>query len=57
MPLQQLSEMYDLVYNAMESADVALKLDEPTWMNEKGETVKDESEAFGLKCTHKLIHP
>ena len=26
-------------------------------MNKKGETVKDESEAFGLKCTHKLIHP
>ena len=49
--------MYDLVYNAMESTGVALKLDEPTWMNKKGEAVKDESEACGLQCTHKLIHP
>ena len=50
-------KMYDLVFNAMNSAGVALNSDEPTWMNKKGETVKDESEAFGLKCTHKLIHP
>ena len=49
--------MYDLVFNARESAGVALKLDEPSWMNEKGEALKDESKAFGLKCTHKLIHP
>ena len=52
-----LQKMYDLVFNARESAGVALKLDEPSWMNEKGEALKDESKAFGLKCTHKLIHP
>ena len=49
--------MYDLVFNAMESAGVELNSDEPSWMNKKGETVKDDSEAFGLNCTHKLIHP
>ena len=48
--------MSNLVYKAMETVSVATKLDEPTWMNEEGEVVKDDSEAIELKFTHKLIH-
>ena len=50
-------KMYNLVYKAMESAGVAIRLDKPKWMNEKGEVVSDQFKAIGLECTHKLIHP
>ena len=48
--------MYDEVYNGMVEAGVAVKLDEPMWVDKEGvETTKDNS--FGRKVTHQLIHP
>jgi len=48
--------MYDSVYEEMIHAGVARHLDEPVWMNEKGEIV-DEEDAFGTKVDVELIHP
>ena len=38
----------------MMEAGVAIKLEEPVWMNREGQECSEE-EAFGCKVTHKLI--
>ena len=40
----------------MEEAKVAVKLDEPVWMDESGSIV-DEEHATGCKVTHDLVRP
>jgi hypothetical protein len=47
-------QMYDEVYEAMETAGVAEKLSEPMWVNEK-QQLTDEENAFGRKATHLLM--
>ena len=46
--------MYSHCIEEMIEADVAVKLEEPVWMNRE-EVECDESSAFGCKVTHKLI--
>ena len=48
--------MYDQCIEQMVRAGVAKKRIEPAWMDEKGQ-VCDESQAYGCKVTHDLIHP
>ena len=48
--------MYNEVYKEMVNAGVAVELDQPVWMDKDGNEVT-ESDAFGRKCTHKIIHP
>ena len=48
--------MYNEVYAGMVEAGVAVKLNEPIWVDKEGnETTKEN--AFGQKATHQLIHP
>ena len=47
--------MYEHVYNEMVEAGVPRKLDKSVWMNEKGEVVEDERDAFEKKLTHQII--
>ena len=49
-------DMYRHNYHEMEIAGVAKRLDEPVWKDRQGRIV-DESDAFGCKVTHELIHP
>ena len=50
--------MYDHVeYVMVNESKVANKLDEPVWMNEEGDIVEEESEAYGLKVTIDLHRP
>ena len=50
-------KIYNLVYKAMESADVTIRLDKSKWMNEKSEEVSDPFKEIRVECTHILIHP
>jgi hypothetical protein len=49
-------QMYDKLYEAMETAGVAEKLSEPMCVNEK-QQLTDEVNAFGRKATHLLNAP
>jgi len=49
-------QMYDHIIDEMMDAGLAVELDEPVWMNRKGEICPEE-EAFGCKVHHKIIHP
>ena len=49
-------DMYCHNYHEMEIAGVAKRLNEPVWKDRQGRIV-DESDAFGCKVTHELIHP
>lgn len=51
------ADMYDNVYEAMTEAKVAEKLETPAFMDKKGNIVDNEKDAYGRKCTHKLIEP
>jgi len=52
------AKMYDEVYDAMVECGVASVLPEPVYMNRDGDdTTTNIKEAFGLPCTHKIIHP
>ena len=42
--------MYTLVYQQMLEAGIAVKLPEKTWMDQHGNIVEIEEEAFGLGC-------
>ncbi len=47
--------MYNYIINELVvDARLAMKLDNPVWMNSIGEEC-DESEAFGCKVHHKII--
>ena len=48
--------MYNHCINEMVDAGVAVKLDDPVWMNRAGKECSEE-EAFGCKVTHKIIRP
>ena len=49
--------MYDLVYDRMEEARILEALDEPIWMNRKGEIVMSAEEALWMKVIHRVKHP
>jgi hypothetical protein len=49
-------QMYDEVYEAMEKAGVARKLDEPIWVDKEGNET-EESKAHGRRATHVLTRP
>ena len=56
--LGNFAKMYDEVYDAMVECGVASVLPEPVYMNRDGDdTTTNIKEAFGLPCTHKIIHP
>ena len=48
--------MYKCIYNEMLKAGVAEKIEVPVFMDKKGNVVSVEN-AFGRKCTHKLVRP
>ena len=47
-------QMYNHIIDELVDAKLAVKLDNPVWMNRSGEEC-DESEAFGCKVHHKII--
>mmetsp|Transcript_30165 Transcript_30165/g.63523 ORF Transcript_30165/g.63523 Transcript_30165/m.63523 type:complete len:89 (-) Transcript_30165:412-678(-) len=47
--------MYEIVYDEMVCAKVAMKLETPVFMNRKGEQV-DESQQFGKEVDMQLTH-
>jgi hypothetical protein len=49
-------QMYDEVYDAMEKAGVAKKLEEPMWLDKEGKESNQEN-AHGRKATHILTRP
>ena len=49
-------QMYNHIIDELVDAKLAVKLDNPVWMNRSGEEC-DESEAFGCKVHHKIIRP
>lgn len=48
--------MYKCIYQEMVDCGVALKLDIPVYMDVDGYVV-DVEDAYGRKCTHKLVRP
>ncbi len=48
--------MYNIVYDEMVGAKVAMKLETPVFMNRKGDQV-DESQRFGKEVDTQLTHP
>ena len=48
--------MYDQVYEEMEDAKVAVKLNELVWQDSKGLACEPET-AMGYKVTHEITHP
>jgi hypothetical protein len=49
-------QMYDKVYDAMVTANVARMLEEPIWVNERQEETEEEN-IVGCKATHLLLRP
>jgi hypothetical protein len=49
--------MYEDIEAEMVDAGLATKLQYPIWMNEKGEVVRDENEAYGCKVHTQLTRP
>ena len=49
--------MYTLVYDWMKEARILEALDEPVWMNCKGEIVMSAEEALGMKFTYRVKNP
>jgi len=49
-------QMYDEVYDAMVTANVARTLEEPVWVNERQEETEEENKV-GRKATHLLLRP
>ena len=54
--LDNISQMYDIIYDEMVNASVAERLETSVFMNKKGEIV-DEFYQFGRKVDTKLTHP
>ena len=50
------NQMYNGVITEFVDAKVAVERDSPAWMDRTGNVV-EESEAFGCKVTHDIIHP
>ena len=53
---QNFVDMYDGLYEAMEEAGVAEKLDDSVWLDEEGNDT-EKNKALGRQATHYLIHP
>ena len=49
--------MYDHIIEEMIDSNLAMKLEEPVWMNESGNHVSNENNALGCKVTHQILHP
>ena len=49
--------MYNLVYDRMKEARIIETLDEPVWINRKGDIVMSAEEALGMKVMHRVKHP
>ncbi len=41
----------------MVEAGIAIKLDNPVWLDKTGEIVQSEELAHGLKTSYQLVHP
>eukprot|EP00957_Ditylum_brightwellii_P110263 8409858-Ditylum_brightwellii.AAC.1 len=54
---ENLEIMYDNIYQVLEEKGLAVKLDTPVLKNKAGETVTDESKAYGLPVEYELIKP
>jgi hypothetical protein len=52
-----MKEMYEEIYRDLFSAGLAIEHPEALWLNEKGEVVELEEQAFGIKSKFELIHP
>ena len=51
------TDMYEFVYEAMVTGGIAVKWDEPMWMDQEGNEVQLEEDVFGMKVTIKVIWP
>ena len=51
---QNFEQMHDEVYEAMEKAGAARKLDEPMWVDKEGNET-EENKAFGRKATYHFM--
>ena len=49
-------QVYDCVDNAMVDAGIAVELEEPAWMDSKG-NICEKNISFGCKVTHNITHP
>ena len=54
--MKNIRQMYDVIYDEMVDAGVAVKLDTPIYTDRKGNEV-EESKRFGLKQDIKITHP
>ncbi|CAJ1929012.1 unnamed protein product [Cylindrotheca closterium] len=56
---ENVQQMYELVYEQMLRAGIAVRLPESEhyWVGKEGQIVDSEDKAAGHKCTIKLIHP
>mmetsp|Transcript_11312 Transcript_11312/g.24031 ORF Transcript_11312/g.24031 Transcript_11312/m.24031 type:complete len:208 (+) Transcript_11312:255-878(+) len=54
--LDNISQMYDIIYDEMIDAKIAEKINKPCFMNEKGKVV-EECDRFGKKVDTILTHP
>ena len=50
-------KIYNLVYDRMKEARILEALDEPVWINCKGDIVMSAEEALVMKVTHRVKHP
>jgi len=54
---ENIGQMYDQVYEAMVSSNVAIKLDDPVWLNKENKIVQCKEEAFGRQTQYYITHP
>ena len=54
--MKNIRQMYDVIYDEMVDAGVAVKLDKPIYTDRKGNEV-EESKRFGMKQDIKITHP
>jgi hypothetical protein len=49
--------MYEQVYDAMVSSNVAIKLENPVWLDNKNKMVQSKEKAFGRRTQYFIMHP
>jgi hypothetical protein len=49
--------MYEQVYEAMVSSNVAIKLENPVWLDKENNIVQSKEEAFGRQTQYFITHP
>jgi hypothetical protein len=52
-----IKRMYDALYELLAEKGIAVKLDNPVWMDLDGNIVQSEDEAYGGMVAHQILHP